>query len=144
MEWSVWMQECLQRWLELGIKTGANIHQEHLFFYIQENNMSSETCICKFSASQARSSVLECGQNAGSRSRVAQAKSRDEHIYGLTSTNSNYLSISATALYAAFGAKELSNNRGFVEALQESASRTPQTVMPTQVDTSRQACVTCL
>lgn len=67
-----------------------------------------------------------------------------KHIYGLTFSTSNYLRRSLIAVYAGLGEKLLSNNNGFVEALQESASRTPQTVMPTQVDTSRQAWVTCL
>lgn len=46
------------------------------------------------------------------------------------------------ALYAALGEKLESNKRGVVLALHESVSRTPQTVIPTQVETSRHACVT--
>lgn len=58
----MWMRKCLQRWLgNAAAKLERICINSPLFFYIQENNMSSETCICKFSASQARSSALECG-----------------------------------------------------------------------------------
>jgi len=51
-------------------------------------------------------------------------------------------STSRTALYAAFLLPPPSNSSGFSPARQESLSRTPHTVMPTQRDTFRHALVT--